>query len=577
MSWWQWQQHSYLSAPNGQLNRDTMVHVQSSRRDGANRKSSRSCKWINPYVIAVFFLVCVAFNAGVFMGASMFRQEALPCVETSKKEPERRGVDDSQIEAIVQQRVAAAGIAQVDKTELFAAFDNGFPESHGINRGSEEAFILYSGTPAMPTDAKLQRKIIYDDGVGVPVTDVAKATENCETLNFVTTQAYRGAAQCLVIAGHYESYHVRKWMRKKPGEELQLVGRGYQGAAKPDEFTPPKERALALNRERLQKYLNTLKDLEQDLKPILKRIAKRKTVIVMVCNKGQSDLLMNFVCSSKARGFDISQILLFATDDETQKLATSLGLESYFDKRNFDDMPTEEAKRYGDRAFAAMMYPKDVDIVWYKDPLVAFHDTQSPLHKFDVLFQDDGARSMRYAPYSANSGFYYVRYNPKTQYLLTSLLYHGDMIIGTGSHQQVLAALLTEHNSLFGLSVKVLKGEDFPGGFHFHSKSRASIFKDIATKTKLPYLFHMSWTENKDNKLLFMQQMGMWYVTDTCDSGKAHNLLLEGGTKVQSSEFTNTCCAKEALVTCHYKDKPSIIPCKDSPTIDKKNTAFSFW
>jgi len=488
----------------------------------------------------------------------------------------------------------AAGIAQVDKTELFAAFDNGFPESHGINRGSEEAFILYSGTKSMPTDAKLQRKIMFDDGMGVPVTGVATATENCETLNFVTTQAYRGAAQCLVIAGHYESYHVRKWMRNKPEEELQLVGRGYQGPTKPDEFTPPKERALALNRERLQKYLSTLKDLEQDLKPILKRIAKKNTVIVMVCNKGQSDLLMNFVCSSKARGFDISQILLFATDDETQKLATSLGLESYFDKRNFDDMPTEEAKQYGDRAFAAMMYPKvigvqivnklgydvlfqDVDIVWYKDPLVAFHDTNSPLHKFDVLFQDDGARSMRYAPYSANSGFYYVRHNPKTQYLFTSLLYHGDMIIGTGSHQQVLASLLTEHNSLFGLTVKVLKGEDFPGGFHFHSKSRAPIFKDIASKKKLPYLFHMSWTENKDNKLLFMQQMGMWYVTDTCDSGKAHDLLLEGGTKVQSSEFTNTCCAKEAIITCHYKDKPSIIPCKDSPTIDKKNTGFSFW
>jgi uncharacterized protein YvpB len=227
----------------------------------------------------------------------------------------------------------AAGIAQVDKTELFAAFDNGFPESHGVNRGTEEAFILYSATKAMPTDARLQRKIMYEDGMGVPLMNVAKATENCETLNFVTTQAYRGAAQCLVIAGHYESYHVRKWMRTKPGKELELVGRGYQGPGKKNEFTPPKERAITINRDRLQKYLNNLKDLEKDLTPILKRVAKKNTVIVMVCNKGQSDLLMNFVCSSKARGFDISQILLFATDDETQQLATSLGLQSYFDKR----------------------------------------------------------------------------------------------------------------------------------------------------------------------------------------------------------------------------------------------------
>jgi hypothetical protein len=52
---------------------------------------------------------------------------------------------------------------------------------------------------------------------------------------------------------------------------------------------------------------------------------------------------------------------------------------------------------------------QDVDIVWYKNPLDYFHNTShSGSADYDVFFQDDGGHSVRYAPYSANSGFYYV-------------------------------------------------------------------------------------------------------------------------------------------------------------------------
>jgi len=60
---------------------------------------------------------------------------------------------------------------------------------------------------------------------------------------------------------------------------------------------------------------------------------------------------------------------------------------------------------------------QDVDVVWYKDPLPFFHNSTSPISDFDVLFQDDGAHSLRYAPFSANSGFYYARNNDRTRYL----------------------------------------------------------------------------------------------------------------------------------------------------------------
>ena len=90
----------------------------------------------------------------------------------------------------------------------------------------------------------------------------------------------------------------------------------------------------------------------------------------------------------------------------------------------------------------------DVDIVLYKDPLQLFHDESSPYHKHDIYFQDDGSRAIFYAPYSANTGMYYVRNNDKTKYFFNSLLLAGDLIGSTHSHQIALVSLLSEHASL---------------------------------------------------------------------------------------------------------------------------------
>ena len=250
-------------------------------------------------------------------------------------------------------------------------------------------------------------------------------------------------------------------------------------------------------------------------------------------------------------------------------------------------MPQEAAGHYGDKKFTMMMMAKvicvqmvnalqynvlfqDVDIVWYKNP-VEFFETQ--LSNFDMLFQDDGGHTVRYAPYSANSGFYYVRYNARTEYFFSSLLLAGDLILKTDSHQQALIALLSEHVSLYGLTVKVFSRDEdeFPGGYQYHQKSGKFMRKLFAGEVN-PFLFHMSWTLNKDNKLLYFRQMGEWYVQDPC----VHKPVNEIQGQVESSEaFISTCCAAEPLISCHYRDKPSKIPCKDSPPIDKGGK--SFW
>lgn len=256
--------------------------------------------------------------------------------------------------------------------------------------------------------------------------------------------------------------------------------------------------------------------------------------------------------------------------------------------QNFGNIPVGAARRYGDTRFVAMMMAKvicvqlvsmlgydflfqDVDIVWYKNPLTFFGNKTSPVQKYDIFFQDDGGHSLRYAPYSANSGFYFVRHNSRTRHFLTSLLMAGDIVVATHSHQQALIALLAEHVSLYGLMVKVLSRdmEEFPGGYQYNQKSGAYM-KDLFAGKLHPYIFHMSWTLNKDNKLLYFQQMGEWFVQKKCIQMKREAILSPGET-----DLTVPCCSAKPLISCHYRDKPSRIPCRDSPPIDPGKP--SFW
>ena len=235
----------------------------------------------------------------------------------------------------------------------------------------------------------------------------------------------------------------------------------------------------------------------------------------------------------------------------------------------------------GDQTFASMMFAKvlcvlyvslsgydvlyqDVDIVYYRDPLDFFREYGSGSENYDIIFQHDGSSQPRYAPYSSNSGFFYARSNKKVQYLLTSLLYHGDLIRKTRSHQQVLNQLLLEHSSQFGLKVKVLDRHNynqFPGGWHFNFDH--STMHRIISGELQPYIFHMFFTDGKETKVKFLKQFGEWYVQDEC-----RDRLLGG---VASEK----CCSVKPLITCYFKDKPSVIPCNDSPAHEQNGD--SFW
>ena len=495
----------------------------------------------------------------------------------------------------------AQGLLKVSKDDLMSTFDFGVPPNP--NTKSYDALILYNKKESLPSNKTISSAAQYKAPTqqSLPHISAKEATENCDTMNVVLTNNPGNTRQCLaLVGGQYQSYHIQRWMRRRPDNKgkldpsmpLKLTSKGYTANGK-QEFVPPKEKHVKSHQQKLLTYLTEIDSIKANLRGILKKISKQNTVVVLTCNQGQSELLMNFACSAHARGFDLSNLLVFPTDIETDELAKRMGLTTFYEEKLMASIPKKEAASYGDSVFTNVMFAKvlcvqlvnelgydllfqDADVVWYKNPLGYFHDKSLP--QFDMYFQDDGSRAERYAPYSANSGFYFVRSNDKTKHFFRQFIYSSDLIDTWNSHQQVMIALLGEHSSVFGLNVKIFSKEleEFPGGVQFHRWKDA--MKKLMKGESNAYIFHMSWTQNKDDKVEFFQQMGEWYLKDTC-RGNARNIP-------HDVSLMKECCSIEPIITCHYKDKPSKIPCPDSPRITEVGKPFfkaftkansSFW
>ncbi|VEU34026.1 unnamed protein product [Pseudo-nitzschia multistriata] len=541
-------------------------------------------------------------------------------VEESRRVSARRQAYLERFEADKNTHVFSPRTEFVDRDEFVARFDSlGVPFDTSEQKSNDRVAIVYGDTSALPErEAVVEgskklggfgREPNEKRGVLLSVDD---ATKNCNNLHVVLTNFDR-RKECVALVGQYESFHLHKLMRASekpaspknkskflidPSQPLRPVNRNMRDDGGRSIAIPSKD-DLKRNWRNLVPYLQSLEETLEKLRPVAESVAShngRNTVIVMVCNFGQSELLMNFVCNARARGLgkELSNILLFSTDKETHELATKvLGLTSFYDEKVFGGMPSKAAEEYGDDIFRKLMFAKvycvhmvsmlghdllfqDVDVVWYKDPLSWFHDDTKGGSGYDLVFQDDGSRTLVYAPYAANTGFYYARNNEATQAFFNALLMSGDLIMATFSHQVALVALLSEHVSLYGLRVKVWnrRSEEFPGGYWYHEahdKMRAFVAGELQ-----PYVFHMCWTENKEDKVRYMQQMGQWYLEESCRNTPAGELLGKSGGSVGGGKPPPlSCCRAEPLVRCHYRDKPSILPCPDSPPIDEDGG--SFW
>lgn len=135
--------------------------------------------------------------------------------------------------------------------------------------------------------------------------------------------------------------------------------------------------------------------------------------------------------------------------------------------------------------------------------------------------------------------------------MLNQLLLLTDM--NQGNEQYHINQLLVEFASLFGMRVKTLRSDEFPTGVVFHRED--AIMNGIFNGTVKPYLFHMSWTHNRAQKLLFFEQMGEWYVRSICSNVDQTSLASDDIT------LTEACCSLEPLVSCHYKNLPALPIC----------------
>ena len=125
---------------------------------------------------------------------------------------------------------------------------------------------------------------------------------------------------------------------------------------------------------------------------------------------------------------------------------------------------------------------------------------------------DDAGRSDRFSPYYTNTGFYYIRANRRTKHFLRSTLWMWEMVVQWSSHQSVFIQTLDDHVRSFGFRYKLLSQEEFPGGQTFHHKKTQ--MRAISEGKYVPYMFHMCWTQFKKDKLQFLQESNLWYVSE---------------------------------------------------------------
>jgi hypothetical protein len=283
---------------------------------------------------------------------------------------------------------------------------------------------------------------------------------------------------------------------------------------------------------------------------------ERKKVIVMVANEGVMDLLLNFICSAEGASIDLSSIVVFVGDVKYIPIIEKMGSRAFYDA-SLGAMPTKAAGFYLDNTFSRMMWFKavavyitlfagynvlfqDVDLVWLKDPFPYFSSLDA-----DISFMDDGARTPRYTPFFVNSGFYYIKYNERTLYMFEVMTKGGPSEIGqTHSHQSVLIRHIAEAHHVFGLKIFVLDQTTFPSGQAYHENK--PLIRKIQAKTFQPYVFHMCWTDNRENKVVYFKDIKMWYLNEEEDSRSicSSSNGMMSYVSIPGSDLRNRCCLR---------------------------------
>lgn len=214
--------------------------------------------------------------------------------------------------------------------------------------GVKDLLILYGSDDTIPRNFSS-----YTNGGNgkntVPfIDDAAIATENCDELRVVFISQHRQMKQCFALVPNLESFHVypivRPSMYEDPSKRSNLIvnhTQPFQFKSRYHRIQVPSENLLPPPQfqedttvffKYLRRYLNSVDTVLQELDRILSKIAIDNQVIIMLCNYGQAVLLNNFFCSAQMRNINLSNLIVFTTDQEATDLVTAFGLTAYYDQ-----------------------------------------------------------------------------------------------------------------------------------------------------------------------------------------------------------------------------------------------------
>lgn len=211
-------------------------------------------------------------------------------------------------------------MVKTSQTEFKTKYNNGTPKKFLTHSGNSEVIVLYN--------AYKSRSLNFKEMRGIQTLGTEEALENCDTMNVVYQNPKVGSGQCLAILRDYESYHVQRWKRINDDASTSKSS----GFVPLGQMDPINASEMEETTEMLKKFLKTQNQIKLELKKRLDRTAIDRTVIVMTANFGQAELLTNFVCSSNSKGFNLSNVIVFATDTRAEKVSQGLGLETYYNQ-----------------------------------------------------------------------------------------------------------------------------------------------------------------------------------------------------------------------------------------------------
>jgi len=187
--------------------------------------------------------------------------------------------------------------------------------------------------------------------------------------------------KCLAVTYVSDGSHSPYRHSHRAGTQAAMVDR-YQPDNIDDVSLSEEEHYLPIFLKSINKVIKAFKIKVGD--PLLPD-GSRRAITIMVVNEGVLDLLMNFLCSCRSAGIDVSsdsssgrRVVVFIGQEELSPVIESMGVIPFYHEA-LGPIPKQAAGFYGDGVFGIMMWMKATSIY------------VASKAGYDVLFQGDNS------------------------------------------------------------------------------------------------------------------------------------------------------------------------------------------